>query len=138
MSEYLDCETQIKDREELINALVDLGIAKSHIEVHNSPVALEGYQGDSRQQKAHIVIRRQHVGSASNDIGFEKTENGTYRAWVSAYDKGHGLGKSIVGKKLDQHYAKRVILKQAQKTHGHKVVSCEEKDGKIRIKIRAN
>jgi hypothetical protein len=39
------------------------------MEVHDEAVPLYGYQGDVRAQTAHIVIRRQHVGTAANGDG---------------------------------------------------------------------
>jgi hypothetical protein len=33
---------------------------------------LYGYLGDKREQKAHIIIPRSQITSASNDIGLEK------------------------------------------------------------------
>lgn len=137
MSEYIDAETEFKDKDCLIDSLVGLGIKKANIEVHDSPVNLKGYKNDTRTQKCHIVIRKVNVGSASNDIGFERTAEGTYKAYVSEYDSGHGLGKDILTGKLKQQYSKAIVLKQVQKTHGQKVTLCEDKNGKIRIRISA-
>lgn len=131
MSEYLVCDTEITDLEVLKEALADLGI--SNVEVHESPVALEGYHGDKRQQKAHVVIRRRHVGPMSNDIGFERGADGRYKAWVSEFDQSRGLGHSIMKGTLLQHYAKRKILREVKGRF--KLKSCEEKDGKVRIKV---
>lgn len=50
-------------------------------------MALSGYQGDARSQKAHIVIPRGQISSASNDIGFLREEDGTYTVHVSEYDQ---------------------------------------------------
>ena len=41
-----------------------------HPEVHIEPQHLQGYQGDNRAQKAHIIVRRKYVGGSSNDLGF--------------------------------------------------------------------
>lgn len=133
MSEYIVCDTEITDLEALKEALADIGVNPAHIEVHESPVALEGYQGDARQQKAHVVIRRYHVGSCSNDIGFERGADGRYKAWVSEFDQSRGLGHSIMKGTLLQHYAKRKILREVKGRF--KLKSCEEKDGKVRIKV---
>ncbi|EDM81668.1 hypothetical protein PPSIR1_22164 [Plesiocystis pacifica SIR-1] len=78
------------DRECLLEALAALGFGSQKVEVHDEPVALVGYEGTRRGQEANIVIRRAHVGGASNDIGFLATKTG-YQAFVSDYDRGrHG------------------------------------------------
>lgn len=85
MSAYLTLLTPMTDQESLLAALVDLGFDQTKVEVHETPVQLVGYRGDRRAQTANIVIRRQHVGAASNDVGFLATETG-YQALVSGYD----------------------------------------------------
>ena len=85
MSAYLTLRTPMTDRESLLAALADLGFDASKVEVQETPVNLVGYQGDRRKQVANIVIRRQYVGSASNDVGFLASATG-YQAFVSGYD----------------------------------------------------
>lgn len=86
MSAYITLSTPITDRESLIAALVDCGFDRETIEQHDQAVALVGFEGTAREVRAHLVIRRRHVGSSSNDIGFEHTETG-YRFHVSDYDR---------------------------------------------------
>ena len=86
MSHYLDIKTCITNEDALIKALIRKGFKPEQIEVHKEATNLYGYQGDKRQQKANIIIRRKDVGSASNDLGFVKKEDGTYEAIVSKYD----------------------------------------------------
>jgi hypothetical protein len=86
MSHYVECTPGFKDQQALIDALVAVGFAREQIEVHEQAVPLFGYQGDQRPQRAHIVIRREHVGPAANDVGWERLADGTYRAWISEYD----------------------------------------------------
>lgn len=74
------------DREVLVDALTEVGFDRSQIEIHERPVPLVGYEGNEREQRAHVVIRRRHVGPASNDIGFERTPAG-FRAHISDYDQ---------------------------------------------------
>jgi hypothetical protein len=85
MSAYMTLLTPMTDQECLLAALADLGFGLSKVEIHETPVSLVGYRGDQRAQTAHIVIRRQHVGSASNDVGFLASPMG-YQAFVSGYD----------------------------------------------------
>lgn len=87
MSAYITLLTPMIDQECLLAALVDMGFGATKVEMHDTPVALVGYRNDTRQQTANIVIRRQHVGNASNDIGFLATSTG-YQLIVSDYDQG--------------------------------------------------
>lgn len=90
MSEFTICETQFRDLKALVTALVEAGIDRGHIEVHEDAQNLYGYHGDKRTQKANIIIRRQHVGGSSNDIGFVKKADGTYEAIISEFDRRSG------------------------------------------------
>jgi len=87
VSEYVkyDC-SDITDDQTLIEALQAMGWNTNQIEVHQNPVTLYGYHNDARPEKANIVIRRNHVGSVANDIGFLKLDNGSYQPIVSEYD----------------------------------------------------
>ena len=134
MSEYMVCETEMSDMEVIMETLAELGFPAGKVVVHDRAVALEGYGGDQRAQKAHVVIKRAHVGSASNDIGFEKQANGSYKAWVSAYDQRRGLGREIMSGRMKRLYTKNATMRVA-KRQGWKVQSCEEEDGKIRMRV---
>lgn len=140
MSEYVICDSpMIKSLEHLKKALVDLGVKADHIEQHEFPVPLVGYQGDKREQKAHVVIRRSHVGTASNDIGFEILKDGI-RIIVSDYDKSHGLGKHVLPMSkggsgmLESAYAKSIVETQLI-SDGFSISTCEKKQEKIKIRL---
>ena len=85
MSAYLTLHTPMTDLECLLAALAEVGFDASRVEVHDTPVRLVGYEGSRRAQQANVVIRRAHVGSASNDIGFLASSTG-YQAHVSGFD----------------------------------------------------
>lgn len=74
------------DQDCLLAALADLDFTGQMVEIHATPVPLVGYEGGRRQQRAELVIRREHVGTASNDIGFERTPTG-FRVHISDYDR---------------------------------------------------
>ena len=86
MSHYSEVQIELIDECCLVAAISRLGFERK-VEVHETPQTLYGYQGDARSQKAHIIIRRQHVGRAANDLGFERQPDGKYRVWVSEYDQ---------------------------------------------------
>ena len=87
MSRYCTVKTTFKDIDALVSALMETGLwIKEQIEVHTEPQHLYGYHGDQRQEVAHIIIRRKHVGRSSNDLGFIRVEDGSYEAIVSEFD----------------------------------------------------
>jgi hypothetical protein len=83
MSKYLQVATEIQGQEHLLEALEKRGF---HPIVHELAQPLEGYEGAKRSETAEIVIPRRQVGSASNDIGFKRQANGTFRPIISEYD----------------------------------------------------
>lgn len=140
MSHYLDCQTEFRDQDVLIEALLKVGRArtggvwcKSTIEVHDKPTNLFGFQGDVRPDKANIIIRRQNVGGMSNDIGFRKEENGTYTAVISDYDR-YAYNDGWMSK-LKQEYA-NAKLKKEYKRKGLHTKEERKADGTIRLTVR--
>lgn len=109
MSAYVTLAVPLTDEATLLAALAALGFGPARVEVHADAVALVGYGADARAQRAHVVIRRQHVGSGSNDVGFERTPTG-YRAHVSEYDQKR-FGPAWMGElraAYDRHAAARL------------------------------
>ena len=95
MSMYHEQQTDLKCAKHLISALNEMGFPTEYSE---QPLPLYGYHGDKRQQTANIVIRRQHTGcGASNDVGFLKTEDGTYQAVISEYDQSVKFNQTWLG-----------------------------------------
>lgn len=125
MSHFTSMTVDFKQssEQELIEALESV-FGKGTVEVHPEGSALYGFQGDNRANRAvgssdyappcHLIIRRRNVGSASNDVGFRRNENGTYDAYVSDYDKG-GNYSSAKQAKVAQEYALKVSEKQLKK-----------------------
>src|SRR5258708_7933752 len=114
MSHFTSMEVDFKQscENDLVKALESV-FGVGNVEVHNEPVGLYGYQGDLRSSRktnspdyappCHIVIRRQHVGGASNDVGFRRNEDGTYDAYISDYDKSSNFGSAKLNK-IKQEY----------------------------------
>lgn len=131
MSEYHEVEMEVNDKECILDALKDLGYQP---EVHENAVPLHGFRGDQRKQKAHIVLPKSQVGSASNDIGFEKV-GGKYIMRISEFDIG---AKRFNQKEFDKNYKKHTVLKKIKKNRKFKKKSVTTtKDGKIVIKLKA-
>lgn len=126
MSEFLHVKTDIKVEHKscFIQALEDANPHwKGHIELHEGKgELLKTYQArDQRGQRGNIIIRRQYVGSSSNDIGFTTLPDGTLDSVISEYDRGHKdedgnytgrYGTAWMNKNM-MEYSVRVAEKQA-------------------------
>lgn len=138
MSAYQEYETEFTDVNLLVDALVGMTTAsgtvvtRDMIEVHTEPQALYGYRGDRRPQQAEVIIRRQHVNSAANDMGWARAEDGKLRALVSEYDRTFH-GEAWHGE-VAQRYAVKHVEKKA-KALGYSV-SQETVDGKVKMKLK--
>ena len=128
MSAYASLETIYKDRECLVAALGDMGY--NDVEVHEDAQNLVGYHGDTRTQKANVIVRRKYVGLAANDIGWE-LQNGSYVQHISQYDSGKHNTKWLDG--LKKNYTERVVSKEA-KRQGLRLHSRTVVNGKTVIK----
>src|SRR4051794_12505107 len=106
MSHFTTLKTQLIEVSHIVKALGDLGFHQ--IEVHEVTQPLFGYQGDRRSQTAEIIIRRQFVGQASNDIGFKLQSNHTFNAIISEFDR--TLYSQQWLDKLSQRYAYHTSL----------------------------
>lgn len=137
MSEYAQYEGEYNDRECLVDALVEQGYAREHIEVHEQATQLFDYHGrattylDKTGDKAEIIVRRQHVGGAANDLGFKKQADGKFAPIISAYDSGKHNTKWLTG--LKDKYLDKVTTKQAKKL-GLKLKSRNIVNGKLVVK----
>ncbi len=133
MSHFVECQTEFRDPQALVAALVECGFEESQIEIHQQAVPLYGYQGDVRQQKANIVVRRQHVGQAANDVGWERQADGTYRGWISEYDRRHRFNDKMCNR-VKQEYAYQVIARQ-QRARGRTVTRERLPSGELQVVI---
>ena len=110
MSNYQEMSTILAHEGYLVEALEQMGYKP---EVHKNGAALVGYRGDERPEKAHIIIRRRQLDSASNDIGFVRDTGGQYRAVVSDYDRGIGFDQAWLGR-VSQAYKERQTMAVAK------------------------
>jgi hypothetical protein len=118
-----------KDRRLLVAALADLGYDRIE---EGEKLSLFGYRGDQRPETAEIVVRRQFVGSASNDLGFARTEQG-YVPVVSEYDQRTLLGGKFLPK-LRTAYSERVVEEVKRRLHGTAHRTVEGSVVKIRVR----
>jgi len=134
MSHYCEVAIELTDEGCLVAALSRLGF-QGKVEVHQEAQTLYGYKGDARPQKAHIIIRRQHVGRAANDLGFERQADGKYRVWVSEFDQSHnGYDNAWLGR-LKQAYGIEKVRKEAKK-RGYRIAEEKQDNGTVRLVLR--
>ena len=136
MSEYVIIATAFTEAGHLVDALVDLGFPRDTIEVHDRPDTLYGYRGDARPERAEIVIRRGSVGHGSNDIGFARQLDGTFRAIISEYDQRTPgtcgpYDQAFLGR-LTQAYSLRTI-QHHYRARGYQVQVQRQSDGTIQV-----
>lgn len=133
MSHYVECNPGFRDRDALVDALLAVGFTCEQIELHDDAGALFGYRGDERPQRAHVILRRQHVGTAANDVGWERLPDGTYRAWISEYDQRHRFDTTMQNR-IRQEYAFAAIARQ-QRALGRTVQRRELERGELEVII---
>lgn len=134
MSRYVRCDFEVADGAALVDALVELGFSRDVIEIHDNSTQLYGYRDDPRPERAHIVIRRANVGSASNDVGWERGADGVYRAWISDFDM-RGRFDEATRNRLRVEYGV-ARLSREQRARGREVQRTRMPDGRVALTIR--
>lgn len=131
MSKYITYpDILFKDRRLLLAALTDLGYGEVE---EGEALPLYGYQGDRRAETADIVVRREHVGAASNDVGFARTAQG-YVPVVSEYDLRVLHGGQFLAK-LRTSYSERVVEEVRKRLHGTARRAVEGNIVKIKVRF---
>jgi hypothetical protein len=122
-------ETAFKDRECLLKALAECGYETVE---EGENLSLCGYQGDRRPETAQIVVRRNFIGAASNDLGFQKTDAG-YVPVISEYDQRYIMqGKFLTN--LRTNYNLKSAEKLARNLRG--TLQQERVGSTIKIRIK--
>ena len=130
MSKYLTFpEIVFKDRRLLLAALAEIGFADVE---EGEQLPLYGYQGDRRPETAEIVVRRQVIGPASNDLGFARTPDG-YVPIVSEYDERTLLAGQFLPR-LRTAYSEAVVEEVRRRLHGTARRTVE--GGVVKIRVR--
>lgn len=133
MSHFTAIKTEIREVKALVKALEDVGF-QDKIEVHEQAQKLYGFQGDLREETAEVIIRREHLGAASNDLGFKKQKDGTYEAVISSYDRAYKYSQQWLNQ-LTQRYGYHVLMAVAPQ-EGFTVEEEEIlEDGTIRLVV---
>ncbi|MBD2013069.1 DUF1257 domain-containing protein [Microcoleus sp. FACHB-53] len=131
MSHFTCIRTQIKHPDAFVQALADVGF--NNVEVHETAQHLYGYQGDIQPQMAEVIIRREYIGHASNDIGFKRQEDGQFEAIISEYDC-YKYSQEWLNR-LTQRYGYHALMATAP-TQGFSIEEEETlEDGTIRVVV---
>jgi hypothetical protein len=142
MSHFAEIEVDFdQEHEAELIAALEEQFGKGHVEVHEKGAGLYGYGGDLRSEASpksanyappcELVIRRQHVGGASNDVGYKRTENGKYKAFISDYDQG-GNFSTAKQNAVAQNYGVSVAMRTL-KADGWKVHTVKQDDGSVKV-----
>ncbi len=110
MSAYCEYITTLWEDKFLVAGLRAMGY---EVEVHTEGAPLIGYHGDERPERAHVIIRRAQLDSASNDIGFVRGTDGRFRAFLSEYDRSIGYDDRWLGR-VHQNYKEQQTLAVAK------------------------
>jgi hypothetical protein len=130
MSKYLQFEAETyADRRLLLAALADLGYGTVE---QGEALPLYGYEGDRRAETAELVVRRQHLGRASNDLGFRRTSGG-FVPVISEYDRRALLGGQLLVR-LRTAYSERAVEAVTQRLRGTTRRTVE--GGVVTIRVR--
>ena len=132
MSHFTTLKTQITDVKALQAALADLGFPE--VEVYTTAEHLYGYRGDVRPQTAEVIVRREHIGRLSNDLGFKRNAGGTFDAVISEFDRSKYSEDWL--RQLTQRYAYHVARAKLQEQGFTLVAEETAKDGRIHLTLR--
>lgn len=130
MSKYIHFDQiAFADQRLLLAALKHLGY--SDVEVGEG-LPLYGYQGDRRPETAEVVVRRQHVGTASNDVGFTRTAQGLVPI-ISEFDlRTLHDGQFLVH--LRTAYSEQIVEEVRRRLHGTAQRTVDGSLVKIRVR----
>jgi hypothetical protein len=122
-------EIVFKDRRLLLAALAEIAFADAE---EGEQLPLYAYQGDRHPETAKIVVRRQVIGPASNDLGFTRTPAG-YVSIISEYDQRTLLAGHFLPR-LRTAYGEAVVEEVRRRLHGTAHHTVE--GGVVKIRIR--
>jgi hypothetical protein len=134
MSAYHSYGTEMKEASVLAEALRLESNFKA--KVSETPRQLEGYEGDKRKQTAEVIVPREQVGHASNDIGFKRDSEGNFRAVISEFDRGRFNGEWLT--RVEQRYTEVKVMNE-WRARGYSEFEREtvKTDKGVRVVIRA-
>ncbi len=145
MSHFVEIKVNFdqKYEKELVSAL-EKQFGEGTVEVHDEAKSLKLWNGQSASNesyygkagKCNLIIRRstqeKKAGGyvASNDAGYERTEDGKYKAYIDEA----GFSKALQGL-VAQEYALQVSERKL-KAEGYMTKRVEQNNGTVRLEAR--
>ena len=129
VSHFSRIKTRFRNRQTLVTCLTDMGF------VVEPDTTIRGYRG---LVNVEIAARN----ASGYDIGFIKSPDGSFDMvgdwWRAGGLKEQELAQALQAraKKIQQEYARRVVLEETRKEGFFVVQQVEEEDGTIRIVVR--
>lgn len=131
MSKYLSfSEVVFKDRITLIVALTEIGCRTIKQGVN---IEMGRYWGEQSRQLADVIIPRDTIGNRFGDIGFARTDDGSYTPIMDDLDKERVLDGNFMTR-LRTAYNERVVAQVAARLQGS--VRREMCGNVLKIKVR--
>ena len=123
-----------REQDCLLAALEDAGVP---YEFSEKPLTLYDYHGLRRPEKAEFVVRRKHLETSANDLGFAwDPAAGAYVTIISDYDQGNEARPAMrILNKVRQGYTVAAAIKQARRNGYTVVARTEAKTGAIHLRI---
>lgn len=114
MSEYLEVRAEYKDRDLLLAAIEKVSQEMGfRCEVHpGEEQHLFGYLGDMRQDTGEMIIRRNDLDNASNDMAWSRDADGTYKLVISKYDQDIRGRALSIAQAVDLQYQENFVRRQ--------------------------
>ena len=120
MSALITCESQMKNRKELIAALEQIGVPSKVIRTSSGDEKLN-LQGYGRQKgEVDVLIKNAEFHNGYGDVGFNKNSAGTFDVLVDDLDDVGALKRKVKAPKsftasLKQHYSALVVAASLRK-----------------------
>ena len=136
MSHTLTFESVVMDQRALVRALVRIGVSESCIEVHEEPVPMRNYH-ENEETKANVIVRRKvFAGSRNSDIGWERTDEGTFVAHIDSYNYGDATHFSEAWQQRLYTYYNVEATKIAFEKEGLEYTETTDTDGRIQLRAK--
>ena len=129
MSHFSRIKTQFRNRDALIACLTEMGF------IVGTGTTIQGYRG-------LINVDIATKNKEGNEIGFVKNGDGSYDMvsdwWAKGGTKEQDLARALQEQagKIQQEYARRVVIEETKKEGFSVVRQVVEDDGTIRILVR--
>lgn len=153
MSHFSTLKTNVSDPDALRRAILEVGspiggkFQEQHV-ICQTGLTLYGYTGDDRSRLkpsdpnyaplCEVVIRRQTIGEASNDVGFSRGPDGNLQAHISDWDE-KWFGAAWLNK-VQQRYgvikAKEAALANPRFADWAMDEETDQETGDIRLRFR--